>query len=924
MSQDEALKDEDEDIESIRYKDLKEIQEKGLRKNEYVEIVTEIRQFITGLAQVRQLDDYRKEVESLLRTMETTYGKVQSDFQLCEARNKEIYEKTMKVRQLQKQVLEDRQRLAALKVNFVQACNDVDQFRDSEAKTREHIEALKGEIAEITRQLEQEEGSIIPESKKLEELRAEHEEVEREKKHSEDMLAALQEKMAGIERQVEEKRKQINQFEEMIKNKSEEIKRCSEEYTQGENKHKDMIAALQRKRGEVDTLKSEIHDNTTKLDDILAKRTSEKAAVDRVDAELGDSSTKEKSYEADLVQSRSRRAKEEEKKEARRKELEALNEELAKCIEENEELQRENEKAFEEIKMLENVKEQKLRKREELDGTRKEMRQEIEELNDHLDKLRREIELQDAKNKSEEKTRNMYNRKLVQEEEQEKAIKDLKITFENQIARVKNEITLYREENQRLQKQHAQLENEKKKYSSDAITANMKYIQTVEEVKEKEKIKEDFEKRNKELEEKLKNQKKLYECVRSDRNLYSKNLLESQEEIKDLDRKFKTHTNDINQLKEEKTSKDTQLALVNKELQTMKNKNQIQKGEKEQTQKEIIELNQLYKNHAQNIAQLTRTIAEAEAERARQRKDYEMVINERDILGNQLIKRTDELHLLYEKIKIQQSGLAKGKVKYQQVAATTKALKDEISERKKEVILSKEEIKCIEDLKKESLNLYKEVQEERLKATMLNEELKKKMNYHKWRELEGKDPATYNMIMKIHSLQRRLIAKTEELAEKDVLIKEKESLYVELKNILAKQSGPEVAEKLEVYQQNLKERMQQLKRYMQELQAYQSQVNAYKYEIERIDGEINGLKQQYFDRKRKEASGLAPEPIPEEEEGDKPDDTAAAGEGAEEDQGEPDDQPGDDENPPGPETKPEEMPRKDPQRDAPVPVPANA
>lgn len=36
------------------------------------------------------------------------------------------------------------------------------------------------------------------------------------------------------------------------------------------------------------------------------------------------------------------------------------------------------------------------------------------------------------------------------------------------------------------------------------------------------------------------------------------------------------------------------------------------------------------------------------------------MINERDILGTQLIRRNDELALLYEKIKIQQSTLNKG------------------------------------------------------------------------------------------------------------------------------------------------------------------------------------------------------------------------------------------------------------------------
>eukprot|EP00960_Hanusia_phi_P029248 747857-Hanusia_phi.AAC.1 len=51
----------------------------------------------------------------------------------------------------------------------------------------------------------------------------------------------------------------------------------------------------------------------------------------------------------------------------------------------------------------------------------------------------------------------------------------------------------------------------------------------------------------------------------------------------------------------------------------------------------------------------------------------------------------------------------------------------------------------------------------------------------------------------------------EEVVEKDLLIQEKEKLYVELKNILARQPGPEVAEQLSIYQQNLREKTRQMK-----------------------------------------------------------------------------------------------------------------
>jgi len=71
-----------------------------------------------------------------------------------------------------------------------------------------------------------------------------------------------------------------------------------------------------------------------------------------------------------------------------------------------------------------------------------------------------------------------------------------------------------------------------------------------------------------------------------------------------------------------------------------------------------------------DISRLKYVISEAEGEKLKQKKDYEMVINERDILGTQLIKRDEELSLLYEKIKIQKSTLKKGENYYQETIDT--------------------------------------------------------------------------------------------------------------------------------------------------------------------------------------------------------------------------------------------------------------
>jgi uncharacterized coiled-coil DUF342 family protein len=111
-----------------------------------------------------------------------------------------------------------------------------------------------------------------------------------------------------------------------------------------------------------------------------------------------------------------------------------------------------------------------------------------------------------------------------------------------------------------------------------------------------------------------------------------------------------------------------------------------------------------------------------------------------------------------------------------------------------ELQIVKAQASQIDELKKECFSLHQQLLDERLQVKALSEELENPLNYHRWRKLEGTDPDTWELLQKIQTLQKRLIKKTEEVVEKYVVIQEKEKLYVELKNLLARQPGPEVAE----------------------------------------------------------------------------------------------------------------------------------
>lgn len=74
--------------------------------------------------------------------------------------------------------------------------------------------------------------------------------------------------------------------------------------------------------------------------------------------------------------------------------------------------------------------------------------------------------------------------------------------------------------------------------------------------------------------------------------------------------------------------------------------------EKERVMKAIKSTEEVIKNQENHISRLKYIIQELKAEKQRHDKDLEMVINERDILGTQLIKRNQELAVLEEKIKL--------------------------------------------------------------------------------------------------------------------------------------------------------------------------------------------------------------------------------------------------------------------------------
>ena len=82
------------------------------------------------------------------------------------------------------------------------------------------------------------------------------------------------------------------------------------------------------------------------------------------------------------------------------------------------------------------------------------------------------------------------------------------------------------------------------------------------------------------------------------------------------------------------------------------------------------------------------------------------------------------------------------------------------------------------------------------------------------------------------------------------MIQEKEKIYIELKNVLSRQPGPEVEENILMYQQTYKDKTKQLQSMNQELSMYIEQVAKFKGDIVTIDQQAGKLSKKWMKTRR--------------------------------------------------------------------------
>jgi chromosome segregation ATPase len=805
-------------------------------------------------ARTQALAKFREEYEKLYTALDRSHDSEKRLAKRIRDLNHEITGSSSSLQTAMKAAAEDQQQILTLRADIEANEKLVEEYKQKETTASDAIARLKGEIAVLVEKIDSSLEYSPEQQLLIDNLAAQKEQLEKDKdvlKQSTDMLADICAETAdkvqraeGLKGDAEER---IIDMKQRVADKKTEVEQEKRRKEELEQKMKDLRVENELKQEDVLNIQREVK----KEEDELRKTQQDLADI--------------RKEEDRLV----RRVKQRE--EEKRKLEEKLEHELAtnqKYVQENQQRELQFRKRRDEIQQhaTEREKVMKLhdalkkkdkaleeeRKSSEIQRTK--LKDDIKTAQDEHETVKRDGDADRKKIEDLLRERDILNKNVIKADERTKKQIDLVKRQETQAMNMQKDIQRWKLDAAEFRKRILELEKQRENYGLELSQANAKYYAAQEELRTRAGTLVELKKQIANVQAKRNQQKNLYDAVVMDRNLRSKDLVESTNQINEMRRRFRIMFLQTNALKEEIREKDNRLV---RGIFRQKNVCQSNKRLKENIEKGKAKMQSIMKimdNQRKEIKKQEGDIHLAEQQKQAQDKELKGVIIERNILGEQLIRRNEELALLYEKIKIQQSTLKKGEAQFDLRLKEIRGLREKIRTAKANVTNAKSQVTNVDALKKEIHHLHNTLLREEAKAKALQEELDNPMNVHRWRALEGSDPATFEMITKVKTLQKKLIAKTEEVVHKDALIQENEKLYVQLRKIIAKQPGPEVAQQLSWYSQHLKDKTQHMKQMAQELEAYHTQVHDVRNEIAMHQKDFSATKQTYFQQLRQQRS----------------------------------------------------------------------
>ncbi|KAG5278608.1 hypothetical protein AALO_G00100820, partial [Alosa alosa] len=499
-----------------------------MEENSFESLEKEFQEVLSELLGDKSLEKFRVEYEKLTNALKKSHESEKRLMTKCRELNGEIVSNAAKVATALKLSQEDQTTITSLKKEIEKAWRMVDTAHDKEQRADETIQALKQEIVNLTKLLEQGAGLSVGQEQTVGDLLKVRDELSKERDNLLKEVVTLRQNLTqaisnqqDVESQKESAMETITKMQQDIQVRQNE---CSRELRRREKLEKELRqlhADLDAKVADIKALTQQMQRSKDEQ-----QRQEQQLREQRI---LNERATKE------LEQLQVRNTKLQQENEQHSTGLEQL---ILDNQQRSSDLKMKDEEVAQmrqEISKLTKVREATQRRLRLTEDQKLEVEQQRDMLKNQITGLEKEMELSKKQMEVDKKAidelvreRDILNKNMIKAANATEKQMNMVKLHEQSKKNLEQEIMNYRDEAQKQRKIIYQLEKERDRYINEASDLTQKVLQHMEDIKVREMQIFEYKKKIAEAETKLKQQQNLYEAVRSDRNLYSKNLIEAQ------------------------------------------------------------------------------------------------------------------------------------------------------------------------------------------------------------------------------------------------------------------------------------------------------------------------------------------------------------------------------------------------------------
>merc|ERR1719399_1216182 len=571
----------------------------------------------------KSLEHFRLEYEKLHRALKKSHESERRLIKKCRELNAEIVTNAVKVQTALKLSQEDQATIGSLKKEIERAWKMVEASHEKEQRAKETIHNLKVEIANLSKLVEQGAGMSINQENMVNNLVQAKNDLLKHRDMLQGQVSQLTNQSTALTSKVDALTKEKERESEGLQDLKEQLLEKKNELERELKRKEKLDADLKESRVLLDKRAEEIADASAEWQEKHGKLTKANHDLRDQRKESERLQTKMDTLEAEILSMKKLSNDEERAKKKAAQEhadtlgsIQMLDDDLKAIHKSKDKIHRQTER----LQQDKGAQEAERKMREE---SRNALRNEATELAKQVEKLKRQEETDNKAIMDMLHERDILNKNAVRADERTKEQMDLVKRHESQANNLCREVQRWKSALRNTLKRVSEIEKQNEKYSQELSMASGRYIHTLEELKARDNKLAELKAAIADVKTKLSQQKNLYEAVRTDRNLYSKNWLESNEEIAEMKRKFRSMSHQIEALKEEIKEKDQQLIKEHFEKNKVKKSSEAISDNLKKASKRMAALQTLTDQQKSEVKRLESSIAEAEQEQQNQRKEFD-------------------------------------------------------------------------------------------------------------------------------------------------------------------------------------------------------------------------------------------------------------------------------------------------------------